>query len=357
MHAASPLVRRHHSQPSGFTLIELLVVVAILSAASLLAFGILADDRTQMRYDDTRNRLGVLRYGVLGHFFGSTAAIGGFVADNGDLPSDIATLMQTGSLLAQSAQTPVFDPQPNATTCANNGSEMTDPFGTTPDVNALLIKGHRGDYLGGMGFNGYFRDGWGNVDPTAAVDTLNAGWSVALNSSERSLTFTSLGLDNESDGTGFAADVSHKIVAADWLVPLQGWSITLNKRYVPSADTTIKLSASLLVFRNTPSGGQWLRYSTPLVSVCFDGDGDDMVASLPCAKTETLSFSATCNPDNTASAPAAIPQGRHLLVLTAHPTAMWQADDTPYWRTGQQATSRIDAAAGTPLPAVSLELR
>ena len=352
------LAQPHQTRHSGFTLIELLVVVAILSAASLLAFGVFTEDRAQMRYDDTRHRLTVLRHAVLGRFFGLTAANGGgFVADNGDLPSDIATLMQAGSLLAQGVQTPVFDPQPDAATCANNGGESTSPFGATPDPNALLIKGHRGDYLGGMVFNNHFRDGWGNVDPSTAADALNSGWQLDLNSSERSLSFTSLGVDNQSGGIDFAADITHKIAGNDWLVPLQGWSITLDKRYVPTADTTIRLAASLLVFRNTASGGQWLRYSTPMLNACFDGDGDGMVGGLPCATSETLSFTATCNPNNSNSAVASVPQGRHLLLVTAHPTAVWQADDSPNWRTGQQALTRIDALAGSPLAPVHLELR
>lgn len=341
--------------PAGFTLIELLVVVAILSAASLLAFGIATEDRAQIRHDDTRLRLNGLRRAVLGQLGpASPDAVGGFVADNGDLPGDLFTLLQRGTLLAQGVHSPLFDPAPDTASCANNGGET--PLG---DPNALLVKGHRGDYLGGLAFNDHFRDGWGNVDNNAAADALNFGWSVMLNSVARSLEIKSLGVDNAPDGDNFAADRSLKIAAADWLVPLQGWTVRLDKRYQGvGTDITVKLSASLLVFRNTPSGGQWHRYSTPIVDVCLDGDGDGLVGAASCPQHVNLSFAAKCKAGDDASAPAAIPQGRHLLLVTAHGTnTLWDGSDSPNWLPGKQALARVDAVAGLALPEARLELR
>lgn len=358
-------ISARHPRASGFTLIELLVVVAVLSAASLMAFGVFTEDRIQIRYDETRTRLNLLRRSILGHFLPSTAATsGGFVADNGDLPNDLATLMQSGSLLAQSVQTPVFDAQPNALTCANNGSEFLNPFGVTPDVNALLVKGHRGDYLGGMAFNNRFRDGWGNVDPTDSIDAVNSGWS--LSNSAGTLSIISLGADNATGGADYAADIGQTINPADWLIPLQGWTVTVTNM-AGDINTPKNLSASLLVFHNTTTGGEWRRYSTPITSTsCLDGNGngtvdDDANATTPeiaCPAKISFSFAANCKAGDGTSGISSIPQGRHLLVITSHTgTTLWDGSDSPFWKPGSQAIIRIDAIAGMPVPEAQVVLR
>jgi prepilin-type N-terminal cleavage/methylation domain-containing protein len=357
-----------HYGVTGFTLIELLVVVAVLSAASLMAFGAFTEDRIQIRYDETRTRLSVLRRSVLGLFAPSTVAVAsGFIADNGDLPSDLATLMQKGTLLAQGVQTPVFDTQPDAPSCANNGGEYTNPFGATPDANALLVKGHRGDYLGGMAFNGHFRDGWGNVDPTPSVDTLNSGWNVS--NSAGTLSITSLGTDNATGGTEFAADIKQTITPTDWLIPLQGWTVTVSNISGSDINITKKLSVSLLVFHNTSSGGEWRRYSAPIVStVCLDGNGNGTVdhdgdlgvttPEITCPTKLSFSFAANCKAGDGSSGPTSIPQGRHLLLVTSHAgSTLWDGSDSPFWTPGKQALLRIDAVAGMPLTEAQLVLR
>lgn len=337
----------------GFTLIELLVVVAILSAASLLAFGIATEDRAQIRHDDTRLRLQSLRRAVLGQLGpASPQSIGGFVADNGDLPSDLTTLLQSGSLLAQGVHSPLFDPVPDTASCASNGGETT-----LGDSGAVLVKGHRGDYLGGLAFNGNFRDGWGNEDNNSAVDALNFGWSVVLNSVARSLTISSLGTDNAVGGSDFAADRSLSILAADWLLPLQGWTVRV-ANYSGADIASQKMSVSLLVFRNTASGGQWLRYSTPVADVCLDGTGDGLVGAAVCPQSVTFSFAANCKAGDTASGASLIPQGRHLLLVTGDSdSTLWNATDSPEWSTGKRSFARIDAVAGIALPEARLELR
>jgi len=353
----------------GFTLIELLVVVAILSAASLLAFGIVTEDKAQIRYDETRLRLQNLRRAVLGQLGpASPDTVGGFVADNGDLPSDLATLLQRGSLLTQGVQSPLFDPQPDITSCANNGSDGI----TLTDSTALLVKGHRGDYLGGLSFNGHFRDGWGNVDGNAATDAQNFGWSVTLDSALRKLNVTSLGTDNTLGPVGasdFTADRSLEINSSDWLVPLQGWTVRVvnyTGKDIPSVDfPNQKLSVSLLVFRNTATGGQWLRYSTPVSNVCLDGTGDGLVGTTACAQSATFSFAANCKAGDAASGPSLIPQGRHLLVVTGDgDDTLWNSNDSSDWThetivpaAKKFSFTRVDAIAGIALPEARLELR
>ncbi|MDP3650409.1 MAG: prepilin-type N-terminal cleavage/methylation domain-containing protein [Rhodoferax sp.] len=346
---------RHPSRSStdGFTLIELLVVVAVMSAVSLMAFGLSTEDRAQIRHDDTRLRLQSLRRAITGQLGPATPdTIGGFIADNGDLPSDLATLLQPGSLLAQGVQQPLFDPVPDTATCASNGGE-------TPlsDNAALLVKGHRGDYLGSLTFNSHFRDGWGNEDGNSAADALNFGWAVVLKSADPNLTITSLGADNALGGEDFAADRSLNINAADWLVPLQGWNVRVTN-YSGADIIGKKMAVSLLVFRNTASGGQWLRYSTPVADVCLDGTGDGLVSAALCPQSVTFAFSANCKAGDTASGASLVPQGRHLLLVTSDTdNTLWNSTDSPEWDTGKRSFARIDAVAGIALPEARLELR
>lgn len=334
---------------AGFTLIELLVVVAILSAASLLAFGSFSEDRAQIRYDDTRTRMQQLRSAILGQSSPSTVSTAaGFVADNGILPGSIAALVKPDGLASPAARTPVFDPVP-ANDCTNNGGETADPFDASAD--AVLVKGHRGDYLGGLAINGRFRDGWGNVGLND--DASNFGWVVATN--EPALNISSLGADNTAGGNDYAADQTLAISGDDWRVALEGWSVSVSS----VADlSSRKLSLSLLVFRNDSDGGHWLRHSTAVAEVCLDGNGDGLVGSDACPASHTFSFAANCKAGDTGTGRNLIPLGRHLLVLTEHAdSTLWQSSDHPFLHNNRYTLARIDAAAGRALPALSLEIR
>jgi len=338
-------------RPRGFTLIELLVVVAVLSAASLLAFGTFSEDRAQIRYDDTRTRMKQLRIAVLGASGPATSsAAAGYVADNGSLPDRISGLLSNIDQSASAAVTPVFDPVPDSN-CANNGSELAHPFGNPASADTTLIKGHRGDYLGGLAFNGRFRDGWGNVGLND--DATNFGWAVAL--TPAALSISSLGADNVGGGSDYAADQTLTITSDDWQVALEGWSVTV--RSITDLVPT-HLSLSLLVFRNDADGGHWLRYSTAVAEVCLDGDKDGLVDGKPCPASHDFSFTANCRAGDNSSGSSLVPQGRHLLVVTRHDdTALWQVNDRPFLRNSHYTLARIDAIAGRALPALALEIR
>lgn len=349
--------------PNGFTLIELLVVVAVLSAASLLAFGVFAEDRTQIRHDDTRQGLQVLRRAILGQNGPTTAAgtVAGFVADNGALPTDLITLLQQGSLQTRVVRSPILDPKPDDASCANDGS--ADDI-TLTDAAAQLVKGHGGDYLGGLGFNGRFRDGWGNV--ASGDDAINFGWSTVFDGSGKTLTVTSLGLDNAVGGSDFAADSGLTINANDWLLPIAGWTVNVrNSRLgaAPANDIPAgRLSLSLLVFVNDGSTGKWLRYATASLP-CMDGTGDGDVGGLACSRTASIAFIDGCKPGVTVAGQGRIPQGRHLLVLTDNGAdgLPWTSDDLISGGItltgGSPIFTQVDAVAGRSLPAVALEIR
>lgn len=344
-----PRQTRPYPLSRGFTLIELLVVVAVLSAASLLAFGVFSEDRTQIRYDDTRQRLQVIRRAILGQNGPSTAAeaSAGFVADNGALPTDLATLLQAGSLPTRAVRPAIFDPKPDDATCANDGS--ADDI-TLTDPSAQLVKGHVGDYLGGLAVNGRFRDGWGNV--SSADDASNFGWSTIFNGTAKTLAITSLGLDNAIGGSDFATDFGLTVAANDWLLPISGWSVIV--RNSRSSDIPAgKLSLSLLVFLNNTGGVQWLRYATVSLPCLGTGNG--------CTASAAMPFTDGCKPGESVGNKGRIPQGRHLLVLTDNGTdgLPWTADDKVSGTALLPAviSTQIDAIAGRNLPAVTLDIR
>ena len=339
----------------GFTLIELLIVVAILSTVTLLSFSVTPDDRAQLRYEDTRQRLRSLERAILGRVGPAEGApVGGFVADNGDLPADLATLIDAGSLAAHAARPPVFDAQPDTATCANNGGGET----LLDDAAALLVKGHRGSYLGGLASNGSFRDGWGNMATDSAVDARNFGWNVDGTSVAQQLTLASLGADNASGGADYAADVGATVRPADWRVPLGGWTVRVLNRSRGDLATRLYLSASLLVFVNDTSGGRWLQFSSNTASVdCLDGNGDGLVNAVSCADHVDLSFPvAQCGLSS-------VPQGRHLLVLVrrANASGTSTADAVYTWTDSASAShpvvAQLTAVAGLALPDARLEIR
>jgi prepilin-type N-terminal cleavage/methylation domain-containing protein len=316
---------------SGFTLIELLLVVAILSAVTMAAFTFAIDDRAQARFEDTRNRLLILRRAILGvetPAYGGEMRLSGYVADNGRLPETLSELAATP---ADTAGTPAFMTKQSvapfyaqyystlpadADECAQDGRGSDSGSDKTDLPSFPLLKGHRGNYLNGLTRNHEFRDGWGNEGKDADNDF---GWQVTLatntTTGDQSFEITSLGADNtegqsEGENAEAEADQSMKIEAADWRIPLAGWQVTVRNRRVTTTTTgdsppvistspaTIpKLSAALLVFRNSGANGEWLRYETPQTdcaeAVCF------------------LTFTTT--PD--CGGNKSVPLGRHLLAL------------------------------------------
>lgn len=290
-------------QARGFTLIELLVVVSILSATAVAAFSFAAEDRAQVRLDDTRNRLELLRRSILGlegPAYGGEVRLSGYVADNGVLPENLQALTTRPPALAErDSVTPVFSTSFSGGTCIQTGTPASVSWGS----DATLIKGHAGSYLRGRAHNGQFRDGWGNQ--SLNDDGENFGWAVD-NSGSQSLSITSLGADNTAGGSSPAeADQGMDIVAADWQLSLDGWSVTLRNRRSSPITTTTSFKAALLVFQNGAAGPQWLRYTT---------SGNSCSSDLAPGESCTLSFGPTssCGTGNPANL---VPMGRHLLVL------------------------------------------
>jgi len=341
----------------GFTLVELLIVVAILSAVAMVSIGLMSEDRVQIHIDDTRNRLAVLRRAVLGvesPAYGGEMRLSGFVADNGRLPTDIHELLDRelldadGDVVRTHAASAGVVPDHSVSIdsqCIQTASGA--PLGEA----ARLLKGHRGNYLAGAAHNGAFRDGWGNVGQ--GDDAINFGWTVANDTNANSITFGSLGADNasgKSNGLDAEDDQAMSIADAEWRVPLDGWQITVSNASSDAAPISISgLSAKLLVFENTHSSGRWRQFKT---------NGTACPGSLASGESCTLRYVADVDGKIECDSPAnlieaRVPQGRHVLVVSASVTV---TDPIP--GTAQRHIVRqVDFYPGTLPPNLTLEVR
>ena len=306
----------------GFTLLELLVVVLLMSAMAWMALGIVTDNTSQIRFEDTRNRLAAIRQAVAGNIQPSAPENGmpsSFVTDNGRLPDNIDSIVfrpasnWDGFKLVE----PVFDPTPGA---GGVSDESGDEINLT-QPEQKLPKGHRGAYLNGVPVGGKYRDGWGTDRSASATitecpsvpgspatfsddDNNNHGWCVT--SYNEGFYVDSYGMDGvDGDLTGseyeFDMAMSPPVLRDDWTVDISGSKVKIiNLKSIPVPE---ELGVSLLVYVNgngEDSPKSWRRITSGTVTGFDAHDPSD--SSIGVAE---VSF-----PTGTR-----IPVGEHLLVL------------------------------------------
>ena len=387
------------ARAGGFTLIELLLVVAILSAVTLAAFGLAAEDRGETRREDNRNRLALLRRAVLGTetpaYEGGEIRLSGFVADNGRLPASVRELAAPyiPELAPRGAQIPKFAAKRKVSAdvmsadvkyCVQDGPDTDNATVLEDAPAALLVKGYRGGgYLGGAARNGEFRDAWGNSAIDDALDAENFGWQVGKAASPNeadSLVFTSYGADNREGGTEYdtdhaqssqslrsllEADQESGIFREDWKVSLAGWQVrvrnaTASAIEIPDVD---KFSVVLLVFRNDNVNGEWLHFRSEdnnchASSFEYDDPSDPSIITgggFAPGDSCTLGFAGTFDCDGDAATPddkppSEIPIGRHLALLL-------DASGAPYKHDGRWVFAQAAFYPGAARPAITLEIR
>jgi len=313
----------------GFTLLELLLAVAIMSAMALVTLDLLETDTDQLHFDVTRGKLSVLRQAVVGNTDPNRALhIAAYVTDNGDLPFSIFALINKTIGLDDFAEmSPVFDPVPDGNGF-NNGPGTQEI--TLNGATEKLYKGFRSSYVDAEPASGEFRDGWGNTSAIETEDTANFGWQVTVDSATdvaAAFTVVSLGKDGSSGGTEYAQDMTLEVHASDWKNN-SAFAVTV----VNYTGTDINLTAprvsrlALLVYVN---GSGWKRIDSSDSFSCLDGDGDGLVAAVPCANSVALNFAVGTD----------IPVGRHLLLLVDDPDGTVQtADDTAFLNGGNRVT-------------------
>lgn len=312
---------RFIARKAGFTLVELLVVVAILSAVALASFGLMTENRAQVRIDDTRNRLAILRRAIIGPespVYGGEMRLAGYVADNGRLPGTLAELLfpPTDHMPQGGVEARFLGAGADCTVSLASGASVGH-------VAARVLKGHRGNYLAGVAHNNEFRDGWGNVEAAGGGSAENFGWG--WDTVDNALTITSYGADNAPDtaltppGTPTEeaeADQTMSIAGADWRVPLDGWRVTLKNAGAagsgnlgssdfsgtPGGGDLDKLGLVLLVFENE-TGGRWRQYRSDQ-----NNCPDELEPEGSCVLGFTSAALTSCGD--------AVPLGRHVLALT-----------------------------------------
>ena len=186
---------------AGLTLLELLLVVTILSAVAYMSLAVVDNGGNQTRFEDTRNRLALIRTAIIGdssRSLNGQPEISGFVADMGRLPLNLNELVSE----------PV-DCDPD--TAGNQ------PCSWGIDAATGLWRGWNGPYLPASAGTGVFRDGWGNDDGGN-----NFGWLFDDAGSPGALIVQSYGLDGAAGGSDvYEVDyptVGPLVAESDWRI-------------------------------------------------------------------------------------------------------------------------------------------
>lgn len=271
---------RIHNSERGFSLVELTVVLLLITLLASVAVRETAELGFQTRYEQTRERLDMIRQAILGNprqIINGQQAVSGFVADMGRLPMSVRELIDisAGSTGYCGDKTYVDE-----ATCEGNGkvwfsfcskSTYTDQqtcetndalwmgrksFGFCSDASyqnnqtLCLANGKQWAHLFYGGWNGPYisvsenpaepdalTDGWGN-QATAATDQ-SYGWGFAPDVSNN-LVIQSAGKNQNFNlaDTGYDEDypkAQPQVFAQDWLEDISGGIKTHIK--LPSRDT------------------------------------------------------------------------------------------------------------------------
>ncbi len=221
---------------AGFTLVEMLLILFILGSLALLSTAVIDGVDEQARYDDTKQRLTLIKRAIVGdptRTVNGEPEISGFVADMGRLPACLRELLDGK--------------------CADADP---DPAAWALDAQSGIWAGWRGPYLE-TGSTRAFRDGWGNKNSDADEDAKNFGWQLS-----GMLTITSLGKDGEAGGNAddYTGDTSIEIEYNDFMVDLASWDeIEAEINYKNNDTDKIDLASTPRTLRlqfNYPENGE-----------------------------------------------------------------------------------------------------
>lgn len=289
----------NRSSETGFTLVEMTVVLLLITLLASVAMRETAELGFQTRYEQTRERLDMIKQAILGNpkqIINGQQAVSGFVADMGRLPDNLRDLLQMGFCVTAGATNPPLPAQiviaaknPNACTGTNEWRWTNYPctdgvsgFAACTGGHVWLAKqvdvtlntglnfGWNGSYLSVSGNptdSDVLTDGWGRLaqgycsridytDQTSCVsngyvwvtDTsdYNYGWYFdSLTYPNSQLIIQSYGKNHEYAGSDYY-DADYPPIPVgqppqpvvknqDWLVDISGGIKTNIK--LPSRDT------------------------------------------------------------------------------------------------------------------------
>lgn len=321
------MTRKIMCSQTGFSLLEMMLVVLILSTLAFSAIDIVDNKDNQVRFEDTRRRLELIRRAVIGEqgaVYNGQRLLSGYVADNGLLPLNIQGLIRIPTDYdAFALKSPIFDADPDASGI-NDDPAPLPPALVLSGPGEQLFKGYRsGSYLTPPPSGTPplpFYDGWGDGAPS------DFGWTVT--GGPTAFITTSPGANrviNAAD-SDYDTDIGITVTAEDWQVDANGWAVTVSNQ--SATDLAVALPgcvrASLIAYVNDAdqvNPFNWKRLTSACIvgngvlgvsdGSCLDGtDVDTDVAGSPCATSAQVIFSA-----GGFQPPTLTPGGEHLLVL------------------------------------------
>lgn len=275
---------------TGFSLLEMMLVLLILSALAFSTIDFVGNEDNQVRFEDTRRRLDLIRRAMIGEtgaVYNGQRLLSGYVADNGLLPepddgllpndeSIQALLIKPVNYDSYSLKSPIFDPDPDATGINNAPAPPPGSPQVLSQPEEQLFKGYRsGSYLTPPPSNAApaFYDGWNALGALAVPPSFGWNWTVA--GIPEILTITSLGANGALGGVGiYDADIAITVSAEDWQVDASGWTVTVSNQSANDLAVALPgcVRASLLAYINDAdpvNPFNWKR----LTSNCIPGNG------------------------------------------------------------------------------------
>lgn len=190
------LMNKRYSAYNGFTLIEMTVVLLLITLLASVAVRETAELGFQTRYEQTKERLEMIRQAILGNpklIINGQLAVSGFVADMGRLPLNIRELVDQ----TYCAVDRTIDETTSATAASDCNALVANKWIVQPNWQADpltgLMSGWHGPYLsvsGNVTDVDLLTDGWGrgtqgycstsfNTNQTSCPDAGSADWVQA----------------------------------------------------------------------------------------------------------------------------------------------------------------------------------
>ncbi len=217
-----------HAIQQGFTLLEVVLVLFLVGLMASATLMLTENVEDQAKYDETKRRMEMMRKAIVGdptRTINGAPEISGFVADMGRLPGCVRELL-------------------DAQDCADPANGLTQ---WNIDVSTGIGSGWRGPYIQVIPEkNGElrFRDGYGNLDSSTAIDAKNSGWiTYDISGAEMSLASDSFSITDSADDI----EANPLVVASDWQIN----SININfinqntSDALPTADVELLLRVYL----------------------------------------------------------------------------------------------------------------
>lgn len=220
-----PLPVQQNSLYNGFTLVEMTVVLLLITLLASVAVRETAELGFQTRYEQTRERLEMIRQAILGNpkqIINGQQAVSGFVADMGRLPVNLRELIDQNYCTVDRT----IDETTSATAAADCNSLAAGAWKVQPiwqqHPDSGLWYGWRGPYLNistNITDGDAYVDGWGRTAINASDQSYGWGWLLDTPNVD-DLRTVSYGKDQiisgNCSGSNYDGDCFQQILTKDY---------------------------------------------------------------------------------------------------------------------------------------------